>query len=234
MRLSARFFRFGAVCAALTVLTTLIVHVLPNAWGDVSSFEQQVELRLNPAYLANRWGVLLHCVLVIMSMLALGAAIVRREPAFAVTGFLGFLCFGFTEILRTSISIFAVNRTWRAGYAAAADDATRERFRSFLTAYSGVNDALFFLFDTAFLAGLICYALGFLKQEGRMSRIGVLFSVWAVLTLPPILDAAQGRQLLGPYFEWVGPWFLPLARAYVAFWLWRNAPKLDWQVAHPA
>jgi len=42
-----RFFRFGAVCALLTALTTLVVHVMPNLWSDAMSFEQQVELRLN-------------------------------------------------------------------------------------------------------------------------------------------------------------------------------------------
>jgi hypothetical protein len=121
MNLSPRFFRFGAVCAVLTALTTLIVHIVPNLWADATTFEQQVELRLNPIYLAQRWTILLHCALVILSMFVLGAAKLRSAPLLVSCGFLGYLCFGFTEILRTSISIFAVNRTWRAGYAAAAD-----------------------------------------------------------------------------------------------------------------
>ena len=46
MNFTPRFFRFGAVCALLTALTTLVVHVMPNLWSDAMSFEQQVELRL--------------------------------------------------------------------------------------------------------------------------------------------------------------------------------------------
>ncbi|TMP95275.1 MAG: hypothetical protein E6L06_00210, partial [Verrucomicrobia bacterium] len=68
MNITPRFFRFGAVCALLTALTTLAVHVMPNLWSDAMSFEQQVDLRLNSLYLTNRWVVLLHCALVAVSM----------------------------------------------------------------------------------------------------------------------------------------------------------------------
>src|SRR6185436_4000333 len=99
----------------------------------------------------------------------------RNAPALVSVGFLGYLCFGFTEILRTSISIFGVNRTWRAGYAAAADNATRERFHSIIDAYAGINDALFFVFYAGFLIGLICYGVAFLRSEGSKSHLGLLF-----------------------------------------------------------
>ena len=164
MNLTPRFFRFGAVCAMLTALTTLVVHIVPALWADATTFEQQVDLRLDPIYLAQRWTILVHCALVIISMFVLGAAKLRSAPVLVSFGFLGYLCFGFTEIVRTSISIFAVNRTWRAGYGAAADDATREQFRSLITAYGGINQALFFIFYTAFLIGLVCYGLAFLRS----------------------------------------------------------------------
>lgn len=225
MNLTPRFFRFGAVCAILTALTTLVVHIVPNLWTDATTFEQQVALRLNPIYLAQRWTILVHCALVIMSMFVLGAAKLRNAPALVSFGFLGYLCFGFTEILRTAISIFAVNRTWRAGYAAAADDATREQFRSLITAYGGINQALFFIFYTAFLVGVVCYGLAFLRNEGRKSHLGLLFLAWSLLSLPGFIDAITGTEL-GRYFEWVGPYFLPLARLYVGVWLWKNANHL--------
>jgi|GEM_PF-654481 len=225
MNLTPRFFRFGAVCVVLTALTTLVVHIVPNLWADATTFEQQVELRLNPIYMAQRWTILVHCALVILSMFALGAAKVRSAPALVSFGFLGYLCFGFTEILRTSISIFAVNRTWRAGYAAAADDAMREQFRSLITAYGGVNQALFFIFYTAFLIGLVCYGLAFLRSEGPKSPLGLLFLAWSLLSLPGFFDAIIGTESLGGYFEWVGPYFLPLARLSIGVWLWKNADK---------
>jgi hypothetical protein len=226
-----RFFRFGAVCALLTALTTLVVHVMPNLWSNAMSFEQQVELRLNPLYLTNRWVVLLHCALVVVSMFALGLPAVRRAPVAVIFGFLAFACFGFTEILRTAISIFAINRHWRAAYATAVDPATRERFRAFIESYSGVNDALFFIFYTAFTVGLICYGTAFVRTNGRMSQLGILFTAWAVLNLPGWIDTVTGAAWLGPYFEWVGPAFQPLSRAWIGLWLWKNA---EWAAASVA
>ncbi|HEV2840951.1 MAG TPA: hypothetical protein VGW39_06480 [Chthoniobacterales bacterium] len=225
MNLTPRFFRFGAVCAMLTALTTLVVHIVPNLWADATTFDQQVELRLDPIYMAQRWTVLVHCTLVILSMFALGAAKLRSAPVLVSFGFLGYLCFGFTEIVRTSISIFAVNRTWRAGYAAAADDATREQFRSLITAYGGINDALFFIFYTGFMLGLVCYGLAFLRTEGGKSQLGLLFLVWAALDVPGFIATVTGTESMGRYFEWVGPYFLPLARLYVGVWLWKNADR---------
>lgn len=234
LNLTPRFYRFGAVCAMLTALTTLVVHIVPKLWADATTFEQQVELRLDSIYLAQRWTILVHCALVILSMFALGAAKLRNAPALVSFGFLGYLCFGFTEIVRTSISIFAVNRTWRAGYAAAADDATREHFRSLITAYGGINQALFFIFYTAFLIGLVCYGLAFLRSEGGKSQLGLLFLVWSLLSVPAFVDAITGTESLAQHFEWVGPYFLPLARLYIGVWLWKNAEQLGSTVQREA
>src|SRR5438067_12885149 len=93
--------------------------------------KQQVDLRLNSLYLINRWVVLFHCALVVVSMFALGLPAVRRAPVAVIFGFLAFACLGFAEILRTALSIFAININWRAGYASGVDPATRERFRAF-------------------------------------------------------------------------------------------------------
>ena len=157
---------------------------MPNLWSDAMSFEQQVELRLNSLYLINRWVVLLHCALVVVSMFALGLPAIRQAPVAVIFGFFAFACFGFTEMLRTAISIFAINRNWRTLYASAVDPATRERFRAFIESYSGINDALFFIFYTAFTLGLICYGIAFLRTNASMSQLGILFTVWALLNLP--------------------------------------------------
>lgn len=223
MNFSSRFFRAGAVCALLTVITTLAVHVLPNLWADATTFEQQIQMRLNALYMTQRWVILIHCALVIFSMFALGVAKVREAPVLAGFGFLGFLFFGVTEIVRTSLSIFAVNRVWRAGYANAADEPARETFRSVIVAYPGINDALFFIFYVCFALGLVCYGFAFLKSEGLTSSLGWLFAVWSLLSVPTLIDTINGTDSFGPFVEWVGPWFLPLARLYVGIWLWRNA-----------
>lgn len=234
MNFSPRFFRFAAICAWVTVITTLAVHVLPNLWGNATTFEQQIQLRLNGIYMAQRWAVIVHCVLVPLSMFALGLAKLREAPALVGFGFLGFLFFGATEILRTSLSIFAMNRAWRTGYAAALDEPTREAFRSVIVAYPGINDALFFIFYVCFLLGLVCYGFAFLRSEGRASHIGLLFILWSLLNVPTLIDTIKGTEWLGSYFQWVGPYFQPLARLYVGIWLWKNAVTIAKNISNAA
>jgi hypothetical protein len=50
--------------------------------------------------------------------------------------------------------------------------------------------------------------------------------VWALLDVPGFIDAVVGTEPLGRHFEWVGPYFLPLARLSVGVWLWKNADRL--------
>ena len=227
MIFSRRFFWFAAACAFGSALTTLAVHVLPALWADATTFDQQVELRLNPIYMAQRWAVLVHCLLVIVSMFGVGVALIDRSAALATLGFLSFFVFGFTEIFRTSLSIFAVNRTWRSGYAAAGDDGTRQMFRDLFTAYTGINDALFFVFYTAFVIGLLCYGFALLRTPGFDRIMGGLFLLWALVNVPVFIDTVTASQSLGRYFEWVGPYFQPLARICIGVWLWRYSSRLD-------
>ena len=227
MKFSRRFFWFAAACAFGSALTTLAVHVLPVLWGDATTFEQQVDLRFNHIYMGQRWAVLVHCLLVIVSMLGVGAALINKSTPLAVLGFLSFFTFGITEIFRTSLSIFAVNRIWRSGYATGDDDRTRQVFRDVFTVYPGINDALFFVFYTAFVIGLLCYGLALVRIAGFDRLMGGLFLLWALVNLPVFIDTVTGRGAFGPYFEWVGPYFQPLARICIGVWLWKYSSRVD-------
>ena len=227
MRFSRQFFWFAAACSFGSALTTLAVHVLPVLWADATTFEQQVELRLNPIYMAQRWTVLVHCLLVVVSMFGVGVALIGRSTALATLGFLSFFTFGITEIFRTSLSIFAVNRIWRGGYGTAEDDRTRQMIRDVFTSYAGINDALFFVFYTAFVIGLICYGFALVPTPGFDRLLGGLFLLWALVNLPVFIDTVAGGQALGRYFEWVGPYYQPLARICIGLWLWRYGSRLS-------
>jgi hypothetical protein len=175
MKLSPKFLRVAAACALLSALTTLAVHVLPELWADVNTFEKQLQLRNNSYYFARLWLVILHCILVVVSMYAIALLRFRATPALAGLGFLSFIVFGFTEMLRTSLGIFVLNRTWRAGYVAATDDGERSWLRAAIETYSGVNDSLFFLFYLAFLLGILCYGLSLATAKGLDRQVGWLF-----------------------------------------------------------
>ena len=225
-RVSANLVRVASICAFLTVLTTMGVHWLPRLWENANSFEAQVQLQHNAIYIGQRWIVLVHCLLVVLSMAPIPVLLHGSARLVAMFGFGGYIMFAFVEMLRTSLSIFAVNRAWRSGYELANDDSVRAPFRSAIETFSGVNDALFFLFFTAFALGLFCYGLALLQTSGVDRQIAFLFLIWAFLNLPGLVAFVTGRESIGSAFEWVGPYFQPVARLLVGAWLWNVSKRI--------
>jgi hypothetical protein len=220
MTMSSRFVRFAAVCALLTAVTTVCIHLLPGLWAGVTTFEQRVALRDDPIYMGRFWIVIVHCVLVVISMCAVGLCTVGRSPMLSGFGFLGFLVFAGAELTRTSLAIFALNRTWRAQYAAEQNEAVLQMLRTVMTAFDGVNATFFFVFSFGFTAGLWCYAAALLAGERRQRRLGAVLTAWGVFSSATLVETALGTAMLSGYLAWVGPGFQPAARAYIGLWLW--------------
>lgn len=213
--------KVAGASAILTVFTTLAIHLLPNLWEGVRSFEEQVDLRTNPLYIGRLFVVIVHCLLVVVSMYGVRAQ-VAGAGSLLTLGFLAFVVFAYTEILRTSLGIFALNRTWRAAYAGATDPSARDRARALIEGFAGINEALFFIFFVAFLLGTFCYGLALRGAAGRAGGVGWLFLAWAALSLPTLFDTLAGADVLSAYFGWVGPYFQAPARALIGVWLWRS------------
>jgi hypothetical protein len=218
----ARLPKIAGACAVLTAFTTLAIHLLPGLWADVGSFEEQIDLRTNPIYIGRLFVVIVHCLLVVVSMHGVRALVAGAGSSLLGLGFLAFVVFAYTEVLRTSLVIFALNRTWRAAYAAAADPSARDRARALIEGFAGVNEALFFIFFIAFLLGTLCYGLALRGAAGLTGGVGWLFLVWAALSLPTLFDTLTGTDALSPFFGWVGPYFQAPARVLIGVWLWRS------------
>ena len=114
-RVSPVFVKIASICAILTGLSTIAVHWLPDLWSSATTFESAVQLRHNAIYMGRLWIVLIHCVLVVISMAAIPCLLNGVARLIAMFGFGCYVVFAFVESLRTSLSIFAVNRAWRAG-----------------------------------------------------------------------------------------------------------------------
>ena len=220
---SPTFIRTAAVAALLTAVTTLCVHLLPELWAHVTTFDDRVALRNNPIYMGRFGIVIAHCVLVLVSMAGLSAILWRLAPVLAGFGLLGSGVFALAEILRMSLAIFALNRTWRAQYALASDPAVKAGLRTLIDGFDGVSAALFFVFSLGFTAGLVCYAVALLRGTNRARQLGVVMSAWAILSSATLFDTSAGTAMFSSALWWVGPYFQPLARAYIAWWLWKSA-----------
>ena len=157
---------------------------MPHLWADVGTFEKQLDLRNRGLYLTRLWIVLIHCLLVVVSMYAVCLLSVRAKPGWAGLGFLAFFVFALTEIFRTSLALFALNRTWRTKYAANLDPEARGSIREIIEAFSGINDALFFIFIVAFFLGLLCYGVALATGKTSDRAMGFLFLTSAALASP--------------------------------------------------
>jgi hypothetical protein len=219
-RVSPAFVKVASICAILTALTTVAVHWLPDLWGGATTFESRLQLRHNAIYMGRLWIVLIHCVFVVISMAAIPCLLNGGARLIALFGLGGYVMFAFVEMLRTSLAIFAVNRSWRAGFETSNDDIQRETFRDALDTFAGVNDTLFFLFLAAFTVGLFCYGSALLLRSGIDQAVGFLFLLWGVLNLPDLVSAIAENQALAKGFDWVGLYFQPAARLLIGAWLW--------------
>ena len=220
---SPTFIRTAAAAALLTAVTTLCVHLLPELWAHVTTFDDRVALRNNPIYMGRFAIVIAHCALVLVSMAGLGAMLWRRAPVLAGFGLLGYSVFALAETLRMSLAIFALNRTWRAQYASASDPAVKAGLRTLIEGFDGVSAALFFVFSLGFTAGLVCYAVALLRGSNRDRQLGGVMSAWAILSSATLLDTSAGTAIFSSALWWVGPYFQPVARAFIAWWLWKSA-----------
>lgn len=225
-RVSPAFMKIAGICAILTAATTIAVHWLPDLWSSATTFESRVQLHHNAIYTARLWIVLIHCVLVAISMAPIPFLLNGMARLIALFGFACYLVFAFVEILRTSLMIFAVNRSWRAGYETGSDDLQRQTFRDALESFAGVNDALFFLFFAAFTVGLFSYGLALLVRRGVTQAMGLLFLLWGVLNLPDLVGAIAGNEALSKGFEWVGRYFQPAARVLIGVCLWNVSSQM--------
>jgi hypothetical protein len=225
-RVSPVFIKVASICAMATALTTITVHWLPDLWSSATTFESRVQLRHNAIYTGRLWIVLIHCVLVVISMAAIPYLLSGVARLIAIFGFGCYAVFAFVESLRTSLSIFAVNRAWRAGYETSSDDMRRQAFRDALDTFAGVNDALFFLLFAAFTVGLFGYGFALVLKSGIDQGVGLLFLLWGVLSLPSLVAAIAGNEALSAGFDWVGRYFQPAARFSLGVWLWNVSSRL--------
>ena len=224
MSFTAGFFRFAAACALLSAITTLGVHLIPGAEKAVT-FEQRIALHADPVYIARLGNVLVHILLVIASMWGVAAAKRKTAAGFMGLGFLGYLLFALAEIFRTSLGLFMVNRGWRARFAG-ADEATQNELRTLLSAWPGINDALFFLLVLGFFIGNLFYGSVLVRGAGFERTLGTILLFWAALGFYGMANGFLGAAWLPDVPDFVAWTFQPAVRVLIAIWLWGVAASV--------
>lgn len=219
---SPAFYRFAAVCAMLSAATTLVVHLV--AANIPPGFEERLQLANSAEYAFRLWVTLLHCWLVLFSMLGIAAARLGSHAGWMLAGLFAFFVFSFTELTRTSIVLHGLNNTWRAAYLNATDPAQLAAIKTMIDGWPGFNAGYFQLFYFAFGLGNVLYGLVLRQGKGLENAVGWVLLVWGTLVLYGFAGANFFKWLpaLPDFFNYT---YQPAVRVLAGVWLWHNARK---------
>ncbi|MBC7901139.1 MAG: hypothetical protein H7070_13930 [Saprospiraceae bacterium] len=231
MKFSHRFFKAMAVCAFLSGLTTLGVHLLPRLYAGPNEFERLVGLQADPIYIFRLWLVIFHILLVTASMWGVAARKLKDSAGPMILGFLGYLLFAAAELFRTSMGLFTLNRGWRAAYAETTQETVKSSLRIMMDAWPAVSDSLFFLLILGFLIGNLFYGLTLVRGVHLERIVGIALLIWTAIGVNTLADIAGFRILSLP--EWVSWTFQPAVRFMIAWWLWQTPTILIGAVSNP-
>ena len=91
------FLKLASIAAFITALTTLGVHLIDF---QADTFEERLLLARDPLYFFQKWMIIFHCLMVIISMFGVALVAARTNKALAALGALFFSVFGIAEITR--------------------------------------------------------------------------------------------------------------------------------------
>ncbi|MCB0487645.1 MAG: hypothetical protein KDC99_04165 [Cyclobacteriaceae bacterium] len=203
------FLRFAAWSLIVTALTTLVAHLINFSAPD---FDSQILLAHNWRYILRNDIIILHCVLVIVSML--GLALIGSNRGWLMLGLLCFLVFGFAEIGRMTLANVIVNGL-REQYQISTDQSTQQDIRFVLeNVWPLVGTYLFRIFILAFSLGCIFYGVAFWSQGWA----GKIFIVWGVVNLFAFANEFLGFSWLSIFIEYFSIIFQPLTRLWIGVW----------------
>ena len=222
MRFSKTFYRGAALCSLVSAITTLGLIFLPKLYQPVSGFEQRMALIRNPAYVLRSWVYLVHPFLVMTAALAVAARCRFRAAGAATLGFLGFGLWGATEAAQQTLTLVALDRTWRAAWTT-ANEAERQLIRAHVATYDALWDALYLLILIAFFAGSVFLAIATGAHPGMARWVSLAYAGGAFVTLVILVPELGGPGLPTGSAEWLYPAIQPAGRALIGVWLWREA-----------
>jgi hypothetical protein len=216
------FLRAAALAALGTVFTTLGVHFISFQADD---FQQRLLLARDPMYIFQKWLVVLHCSLVLVSMQGAALLVEERSRGLARLGMFSFGVFAVMEIARMLTVLFYLNGL-REKYLGTTDPALQQFLAYDLGNWSLISQTMFAMFILAFMLGNLCYGLGLLRRGTAPTddlRMGGVFLLWALLT-----GLAFGNDLwqnagIGTLVDLNNKYFQPAFRLAIAWWLWRKA-----------
>lgn len=213
------FLKLAAISAILSVFSTLGVHFIEF---PAETFEARLLLAHDTWYIAHRWMIIFHCMMVIISMCGAAILLLPVNKGLTSLGMLFFAVFGIAEITRM-FSVLAWLNPMREKYLGITDESVRQILQLQIEAFSQGTLILFLVFIFAFALGNLFYGLTLFGKRGSDKWMGWAFLVCAVFTFLSFGNTFWESETVGAIVEWSGKIYTPLLRLGIGIWLWKKS-----------
>lgn len=214
------FILFSATCCLLTALSTIAIHSFPYV---EMSFEERIMLYKSSTYISQKLVIIVHCLLVIVSML--GFAIIEKQSSFPLVklGFLFYVIFAITEIVRQVLCLFYLNGL-RKQYAT-SNVAEKEILKVSIDNFNNINFSLYTIFIIAFGIATLCYGLSLIKTKKPIIDrwLGALLLLWGLGTFIAFTNVFVQNSGVSVFVNVLNNYFQPTIRTLLAIWLFRKS-----------
>jgi len=211
------------MCWILSSITTLGLIFLPRLIPPAPDFDTQAILVRDPLYMARVWVALIHPLLVLVGALGVLAVRLRDSAGSASAGFVFFFLWAGTEAVQQSLTLVALNWTWRTEYASARDEAAREALRLYVRGFDAVGDGLFFFLLIAFVAANLLYLIAVWGGGALQRSVSICFGLAAGLGVISLVTSFGGGILPAGVMGILYPTIQPAGRFLTGLWLLRQA-----------
>ncbi|MEZ4961836.1 MAG: hypothetical protein R2830_18550 [Saprospiraceae bacterium] len=217
------FLQFASVAALLTVLTTIGIHFIDI---PAASLEERMMLHRNPLYIFQKWMIIFHCIMVIVSMYGVAVLKFNENKGLISLGALFFAVFGITEISRMLAVLGYVNGL-REKYLSATDEAARQLYQYSYENFSLVSLTMFLVFVLAFSLGNLLYGLALSAGKGYDRWLGYGLLFWGLLTLLAFCNTFWEIGAIDQIVEANNKFFQPTIRLAIGVWLWQKCKVIE-------
>ncbi len=213
------FIFFSVVCCLLTALSTIVIHSFPHV---EMSFEERIMLYKSSTYISQKLVIIVHCLLVIVSML--GFAIIKKQSSFPIVklGFLFYVIFAVTEIVRQVLCLFYLNGL-RKQYVT-SNLAEKEILKISIDNFNHINFSLYTIFIIAFGIATLCYGLSLIKTKKLIIDrwLGTLLMLWSLGTFIAFINVFIQNSGVSIFVNVLNNYFQPTIRIVLAIWLFKK------------
>jgi hypothetical protein len=196
---------------------------LPRLIPEAADLDAQAALVRNPFYMARVWVALIHPLLVLVGALGVLAVRLKDSAGCASAGFVFFLLWAGTEAVQQSLTLVALNWTWRSEYLATSDAAARDALRLYARGFDAVWDGLFFFLLIAFVAANMLYLVAVWGGGALQRTVSVFFGLAAGLGVISLVTSFGGGILPAGVMAILYPTIQPSGRFLTGLWLLQSA-----------